>query len=156
MEHNEFVGLQFAFAIVGAGIGFFVGMRVRDRLQIESAPTLFAITSAVLFFSVALYLLLILLGFAALAFCWLAWRYRSRWAPLFDGPLHRFARWRKPAQSVSDRLKSEMDHYDARTESILAQPYSPKDKTRYLEQLEIQHRDRIQTILDADHRSSDL
>ena len=74
MGPDELHKMQVAFAIVGGGIGFFVGKYARDHFQTEAAPGLLSLVGAVLFYYTAFYLFLLLLAAAAFGLCRLAWR----------------------------------------------------------------------------------
>ena len=149
MGPDDLYKLQAAFAIVGAGIGFFVGKHVRDHFQLEDAPSLLSLVGAVLFFFASFYLFLFLIAAAVFGLCRLAWRSRAVCMPLI-GLLQRLARSARPSTSVAEQLRKEQDAFDARTEAVLTQPYPPATKRSFLEQLEVQHKNRIRGLLDGD------
>lgn len=150
MAPDELHKIQVAFAIVGATIGFLVGKYARDQFQAEGTLGLLSLVGAVLFYYAAFYLFLLVLAAAAFGFCRLAWRYRAVWTPILEPLLRRFARWQQSPPSVADQLLRAQDEFDAHTEAVLTQPYSPDDKRLFLEQLESQHKNRVRRLLGND------
>lgn len=154
MGPDDLNSLHVAFALIGAGIGFAVGKYVHDHFQFGAAPGLFSLVGAVLFYFAAFYLLMLLLVTGAIGLCWLTWRCRAFWSPLIEPLRRRLLIWRRAPSSVAAKLTAEMDDYNSRTEAVLSQHYPPEIKQKLLEQLEVQHQNRIRGLLTIDDSMS--